>query len=200
MSPTLSPPAAVSPRVPSIKLLTIADVAALPTSLPSGDVRYELHDGSLIVMPPPGDLHAAVQSNIATQFKIQGEFPGHGRARSEVGIVLRIAPDRLVGADAAFIVKASLPLRKSPEGYLETIPELVVEIRSPNDTGPEIRDKIADYLTAGVHVVWDADPETESITAHRPGQPPEVFSPTDTLAVPDVIPGFNVIVSSLFRD
>ena len=200
MSQTLAPPTPVATRPPATKLLTIADVAALPTRLPSGDVKYELDDGRLVVMPPPGDLHAAVQSNIATQFKIQGEFPGHGRARSEVGIVLRIAPDRLVGADAAFITKASLPLRKSPEGYLETIPELIVEIRSPNNTTREIQEKIADYLAAGVRVVWDADPETETIVVHRPGQAPVVLASTETLTVPDVIPGFQVVVSSLFRD
>ena len=38
---------------------------------------------------------------------------------------------------AAFILTASLPVRQSTEGYLETIPEIVVEVRSKNDTGRE---------------------------------------------------------------
>ena len=151
-------------------------------------------------MPPPGDTHGAVQSNIATQFKIQGEFAGHGKARTEVGVVLRRGPDRLVGPDVVFVNVASLPLRKSPEGYLETIPELVVEVRSPNDTGPEVQSKVNEYLAAGVRVVWVADPARQTITAHRVGIPPKTFGPTDMLTIPDIIPGFQAQVADLFRD
>ena len=67
-------------------------------------------------------------------------------------------PDRLVGADAVFIANSSLPIRESSEGYLETIPDLVVEVRSKNDTLPAVQRKVDDYLTAGVKVVWVVDP------------------------------------------
>ncbi|HEV3440659.1 MAG TPA: hypothetical protein VG122_25105 [Gemmata sp.] len=35
------------------RLLTVADLAALPRSLPSGDVCYELDRGKLIIPGPP---------------------------------------------------------------------------------------------------------------------------------------------------
>jgi hypothetical protein len=35
--------------------LTAADLAALPTDLPSGSVKYELDDGRLVPMSPPGN-------------------------------------------------------------------------------------------------------------------------------------------------
>jgi Uma2 family endonuclease len=35
-----------------------------------------------------------------------------------------------------------LPAKLSREGYFETIPDLVVEIRSKNDTTPEIETKV----------------------------------------------------------
>jgi Uma2 family endonuclease len=200
MSSTLAPSLPITPPRPSAKLLTIADVAALPRTLPSGDVRYELDDGRLIVMPPPGDIHGAVQSNVVTQLKIQGEFRGLGRARTEVGLVLRRNPDRLTGPDAVFITAALLPLRRSTEGYLETIPELVVEVRSPNDTGAEVQAKVDEYLAAGVRVVWIADPENQTVIAHRANQPAQAFGPADKLTVPDVIPGFQVAVADLFRE
>ena len=41
-----------------------------------------------------------------------------------------------------------MPIRESREGYLETIPELVVEIRSKNDSSAEINQKIAEYLAS----------------------------------------------------
>lgn len=200
MSTTLAPSVPPTPSLPAIKLLTIADVAALPRTLPSGDVRYELDDGRLIVMPPPGDIHGAVQAKVSAALVAGGENKGHGRARAEVGLILRRNPDRLTGSDAVFITTASLPLRRSSEGYLETIPELVVEIRSPNDTGPTVQAKVDEYLAAGVRVVWVADPAGQTVTVHRPNQPPQVFGPTDTLTVPDVIPGFQYPVADFFRD
>lgn len=182
------------------RLLTAADLAALPSELPSGTVLYELDNGRLIIMPPPGDIHGAVEANFAAELKIQGERKGLGKARSgDVGVVLWRDPDRVVGADAAFVANSSLPIRRAPEGYLETIPDLVVEVRSKNDTQPEIDAKVTDYLTAGVRVVWVADPERQTVTAYRSGQQPQVFSAADELTVDDVIPGFRVSVDSLFQ-
>ena len=80
------------------------------------------------------------------------------------------------------------------EGYLETIPELVVEVRSKNDTWAEIHRKVAEYLAAGVHVIWVPDPEARTVTEFRPNQPERVYLEDDTLAIDDVIPGFRLAV------
>src|SRR5438874_944413 len=145
------------------RLFTVADLEALPSELPTGPILYELDNGRLIAMPPPGDLHGAYELNIGAALKYQGERRGFGKARSgEVGVILRRNPDRVVGTDALFIATASLPIRRSPEGYLETIPDLAVEVRSKNDSRPYLERKVADYLAAGVKVVWLADPTTRT--------------------------------------
>jgi Uma2 family endonuclease len=188
-----------APPTATAWLLTAADLAVFPRTLPSGDVRYELDDGRLVITAPPGDAHGAAASNIVTELKIQGERAGHGKARDEVAVILRRNPDRVVGPDAVFIANRSLPLRLSSEGYLETIPDLVVEVRSKNDTQPEIDRKVAEYLAAGVGVVLVADPATRTVIAHRPNRPPQTFAAADTLTIPDVIPAFRATVSSLFE-
>jgi Uma2 family endonuclease len=185
---------------PSRRLLTAADLAALPSELPSGTVLYELDYGRLVTMPPPGDIHSAADGKVYYHLYAQGESRGLGKARTEVGIVLARNPDRIVGADAAFIANASLPIRRSAEGYLETIPELVVEVRSKNDTLPEVQRKVEEYLAAGVRVAWVADPDARTITAHRRGQEPQVFTETDTLTIEDVIPGFKLLVADVFKE
>ncbi|HEV3440660.1 MAG TPA: Uma2 family endonuclease [Gemmata sp.] len=126
-----------------------------------------------------------------------GEDRGHGEARGEVGIVLQRNPDVLVGADAAFVLNKSLPVRRSPEGYLETIPELVVEVRSKNDFRPEIAAKNAEYFDAEVELVWVIDPDARTVTAHRRGVPDHTFQQTDTLTC-HLIPGFAVPIAHLF--
>jgi len=185
----------------SPKLFTVADVAELPSELPSGTVLYELDNGRLLTMPPPGDVHGAVEGNLITALKIQGEQRGLGKARSgDVGVILWRNPDRLVGADALFIANGSLPIRHSPEGYLETIPDLVVEVRSKNDTLPAIQRKVDDYLTAGVKVVWVVDPAARTVTAHRRDVAPQVFLEDDTLTIEDVIPGFQLLVRDAVQE
>ena len=200
MSATTAPSVPVPAWLPATKALTIADVAALPRTLPSGDVKYELDDGRLVVMPPPGDIHGSAQNKFGSALLIQGEAKGFGKSRTEVGLILRRNPDRLVGPDAVFVAAASLPLRRSPEGYLETIPELVVEIRSPNDSDPEVQAKVNEYLAAGVRIVWVADPDRQTVTTYRMGQAPQILGPTELLTIPDVIPGFQALVADLLRD
>lgn len=196
MSTATLPPPSGSPTVHG-PLLTAADVARLPRTLATMDVDYELHDGRLIVMAPPGDIHGRRQARFSAFLFLHGEQPGHGQVRAEVGVLLRRNPDHLLGPDAAFLTTAQLPPRLSPEGYLLTVPALVVEIRSKNDTQPEIDAKVRDYLAAGAVLVWVADPDARTVTAHRANQPPAVFTVTDTLTADPVIPGFTVPVAEL---
>jgi Uma2 family endonuclease len=154
----------------------------------------------VLIMAPPGDVHGAVQSVIATELMIQGERKGHGKVRTEIGIVLWRDPDRVVGADVAFIAKKSLPLKIAREGYLETIPELVVEIRSKNDSIAYMRRKVEHYLKARVEIVWVVDPATKSVTIHRAETEPVTLGVADTLQGGDLIPDFSLPVADVFRE
>jgi Uma2 family endonuclease len=163
-------------------------------------VRYELDNGRLIIMPPPGDIHGAVEANIVTDLKVQGERCGHGKARSgEVAVILWRDPDRVVGADVIFIARRSLPIRLSKEGYLETIPDLAVEVRSKSDSLRAVLAKVKDYLAAGVRVVWVADPAARTVTVYRRRHKPRVLKEGDTLTIEDLFPGFQMAVSAIFE-
>src|SRR3990170_3642691 len=180
----------------SARLFTTADLEALPTDLPSGPIDYELDNGRLVlIMVPPGNIHGAAQSNIATHLKVQGEFKGHGKARTEVGVVLWRNPDRVVTPDVLFIAAKSLPIRTSPEGYLETISELVVEVRSKNDSLRYVERKVRHYLKAGVEVVWVVDPARKTVAVHTSQGEPASFDETGTLTLPGLIPDFSLPVA-----
>jgi Uma2 family endonuclease len=191
----------IEPQAPrSQRLLTAADLAALPAELPSGPVKYELYDGRLVLMAPPADEHSLIQHRIGVALYKYAESLGLGEARSEVGIILRRNPDRVVGPDAALVASRSLPVRRSPEGYLETIPELVIEIRSKNDTPAELRDKVHEYLQAGVQIVWVVEPQSKSVTVFRSRESPHDLKAGDVLTAERVISGFQVPVAELFTD
>ena len=114
--------------------------------------------------------------------------------------MLERKPDHLVGAHAAFITSQSLPQRETPEGYLETIPELIVEIRSKNDTAKAIAEKVVDYLQAGAKLIWVLDPAVEAVAEHRPNSQPKTVQKSDKLTCDDIIPGFRLMLTDLFRE
>jgi Uma2 family endonuclease len=185
---------------PIERLFVIADLEALPTELPSGPIDYELDNGRLVFVVPPGDVHGAVQVNIATQLKIQGDLKGHGKVRTEVGVVLWRKPDCVLTPDILFISKKSLPLQRSREGYLETIPNLVVEIRSKNDSLKYVQRKVQQYLKAGVEIVWVADAERKTVTAHTATSAPKTYVESDKLKLPRLVPGFSMRIADVFRE
>jgi Uma2 family endonuclease len=194
VTPVMAPTATPVPR-----LLTAADLAALPDELPSGPAKYELDDGRIIFMPSPGDVHSAVSSNVVAHLKVQGEWAGHGKARDAVSVILRRNPDRVVGTDACFMTNASLPQKLSPEGYLETIPDLVVEVRSKNDTMAELERKAGEYLVAGAKLVWVIDPIRSVAVVYQAGHAPRTLGPAEELTAEGIIPGFRLSVGDALR-
>lgn len=198
MTSATAPPMPLSPPAsPTERLLTVADLAAMPTSLPTGDVEYELNDGRLVIMPPPGDIHGEAAVRIGSFLFTGAELKGHGVARGEVGVILRRNPDRVVVPDACFIGNASLPVRRSPEGYLETIPDVVVEVRSKNDSLPAIESKAAEYLAAGVKLVWVIDPIRKLAAVYEPSKSPVTLGPDDELTAEPIVPAFRLKVGDI---
>ena len=148
-------------------------------------------------MAPAADIHSMKQLKVGVILTLEGQRKGLGEARVESAIILRRNPDRVVVADAAFLTTDQFPLKHSKEGYLETIPKLVVEVKSKNDSWPEVESKVAEYLAAGVELVWVLDQKSSAIRAYVADQPTRVFAATDTLTAP-FLPGFAVPVADFF--
>ena len=191
-------PSAVRMPRPWPRLLTVADLAKMPTSLPDGDVRYEPDNGDLVVLALPGFEHSRRQNKADRYLTVEAELKGLGLSCPEVSVVLRRNPDRVLGPDVAFLTTDQLPVRLTREGYLETIPKLVVEIRSKSDTLAEIESKVAEYLAAGVVEAWVLDPENRTIAKHR-GDGVVRLATTEWLTS-DLLPGFRVAVQLFFAD
>ena len=194
----------IAPNLPPLpppkpRLLTVADLAALPDELPSGPIKYELDNGNLVVIAPPGDTHGAAQNKIGAYLFLHGELVGHGKAYGEVGVILRRNPDRVVGPDACFVANASLPVKLSAEGYLETIPDIVVEVRSKNDTISELERKAGEYLAAGAKLVWVIDPLRSVVVVYEAGHAPRTLGPADALTADGIIPGLRLSITDALR-
>jgi Uma2 family endonuclease len=96
------------------------------------------------------------------------------------------------------------PIPKHHMGYIHGFPIFAVEVRSESDYGPaadrEYEEKRGDYFAAGTEIVWDVDPEAETISAYRSSDPttPTVYRVGDVADAEPVLPGWRLNVSELF--
>jgi len=77
------------------------------------------------------------------------------------------------------------------------VPDLAIEVVSPNDRFSLINKKVKQYLADGVELVWVIDPQEQNMYVHRTGQT-AILSEDETLDSGAVLPGFSVTVRDLF--
>ncbi len=84
------------------------------------------------------------------------------------------------------------------KGAIPQIPDLAVEIQSPDDSVDMMREKAAYYLGNGSRMVWLIYPEKRIVEVYQAGKTIELLVPGDTLNGGDVLPGFTLAVSDIF--
>jgi Uma2 family endonuclease len=108
-------------------------------------------------------------------------------------------PDRVRKPDAAFISFERMPVATyEDEGYCTFVPDLVVEVISPNDLSEEVEAKKDEWLEAGVKSVWIVNPGVRTVRIERQDGSYARYRYGDTLADEAVLPGFAVAVAELF--
>jgi len=83
-------------------------------------------------------------------------------------------------------------------GYMPIVPDLAVEVISPNDMVYDVDEKVKEYLDAGFPLIWIADPKARTITVYQPGRRPVIHTGDDEMAAEAVLPGFRCKVGDFF--
>src|SRR5688500_1678314 len=166
---------------------TPEDLLRLPDA-----VSYELVDGKLV------ERHMGMGSAwVAMRL---GQKIGRYLEANPVGVIFGAeasyqcypnAPEKVRKPDLSFVRSGRLDLRDLPKGHCRIPPDLAIEVTSPNDLAYEVEDKVAEYLGAGVPLVWVLDPPTRTVRVYRPPSSPLgsgiVLRETDTLSGEDVL-------------
>ena len=108
-------------------------------------------------------------------------------------------PDRLRKPDVSYISVDRLPSGTAAKGHCPIVPDLAVEVISPNDLSEEVEAKVAEYLRAGVRLVWVVHPQTKTIRIHRANGTVQDLRLHEEVSGEDVILGFRCPVSEFFR-
>ncbi|HVL13328.1 MAG TPA: Uma2 family endonuclease [Gemmata sp.] len=162
----------------------------------------EVIEGEVKEIPMPQPLHGRVCTKA-------GRFLDEFAEANQLGVVcsndtfvlIRREPLQVRGADVVFWGKAKAPDGVPAKGMITAAPDLCVEVVSPTNTWSEVFTKVGEYLGIGVPAVVVLDPDTRTASVYRnlPGQGQQIFNSGDTLAIPDVLPGFAVPVARFFE-
>jgi Uma2 family endonuclease len=167
-----------------------------------GDVGpCELIDGRVVPMRPTSARHGAIESRLAAllrAFLRERGREGHVLV-GEVGVITRRGPDRVRGADLAFVSKARLP-GDPPDGFLEVAPDLIVEVMSARDAWQDVREKIEEFFALGVDRVWVVEPKLRKVLVFKSQAEFRAFGESDTLEGEGALEGLRVTVSQIFQD
>lgn len=176
------------------RLVTAEELAQIPND----DYHYELVEGRVIRVSPPGSRHAVLATRIAILLGQYVEAHDLGAVMTPAGFTLATNPDTVREPDIAFVSRERIPQSGVPDGFWLGPPDLAVEIRSPGDRQSEIQAKVTDYLARGVRLVWVIDSRQQTVTVHQGRSAPVIRGIDDLLETGDVIPGFRCAVRRVF--
>lgn len=141
--------------------LTVDDWFAMPDD----GRQYELFEGVLILVTPPGRRHQDILRRLIVTFdRLTAAHGGYvGFAPMGVALAARfgLEPDLVYVAPGREDVLT--------DRGVEGIPDLVVEVLSPSTQAFDRGTKLRTYLELGVPEVWIVDPEARTVSVHHPG-------------------------------
>lgn len=167
--------------------------------------RYEVVNGQIVEIPPMS-FYACEVANLLNdafcRYRISNDL-GRSRVEMQFRLPLPEDPDRCRVPDVVFVSyerwprQQKLPLRGQA---FDVVPDLAVEVLSPNDVAVLMLAKVREYLRAGVRLVWLIYPETQEVHAYDPQGQVKVFLNTDHLTCEEILPGFRLPVATLFPE
>lgn len=167
-------------------------------ALPEGDVNYEFVDGQAVPKVSPKYFHSTLQA--ALLLLIRTWCKDKGRVGSEWAILLkRQGKDWAPVPDLTYISYERLPKSWKRNEACPALPDLVIEIISPDQTMKEFEDKAKDYFVAGVSRVWVVDPEGISIRVFFPDGFSQVYRDTTSI-VDALLPGLELTTRQVFEE
>ncbi len=166
-------------------------------------VNYELVDGNLVERHMGSESSAiALAVGIVLGRFVKDHKAGHVFTTDCGYRCFPGAPEKVRKPDVSFIGLGRLPQERPPEGYIDIAPDLAVEVLSPGDLAYEIDEKVAEYLSAGVKLIWVVNPRTRTVRIHRPQNaqrgPISILGDRDTISGEDVLPGLECRVEEFF--
>ncbi|MBD1883460.1 Uma2 family endonuclease [Microcoleus vaginatus] len=175
--------------------LTLEEFLALPEG--EGDIIYELIDEQAVPKMSPKKFHSRLTRSLIKLLEQWGD------ERGEIGVewavkLTRHGRDWVPVPDLLYVSYQRLSPDWNQDEACPVVPELVIEIISPEQTFGQLAAKARDYLDAKVLRVWIVDSKARSITVFYPDAPPQTYR-GDTLLKDPLFEGLEFTAEQLFQ-
>lgn len=165
-----------------------------------GEGTFELVRGEVISLPPAMPIHGFVCATIAILLGNFGRQSGLGYVlTNDTAVVTERNPDSVRGADVSFYREDRWHHSKLGNSLPPVPPTLIVEVYSPGNRRGQVLQKVDEYLSAGVSVVWVVYPKNRTVAIYRAlDEPPVVLQESDRIEGLAELPEFSCLVADFF--
>jgi Uma2 family endonuclease len=177
-----------------IVTITLAEFEAFSAQHP--DRRFELVHGEIIEKVPTEEHGAIVAKLIAVLYTFVAQFK-LGRVTTETRHRSPTDPTNSRMPDIAFTRRERLKTLVT-QGAVLHMPDLAIEVKSPDDTYKQMREKATYYLQQGAALVWLIYPEKQLVEVYTETTQ-DILDENDTLTGGAVLPNFTLAVREIFE-
>ncbi|OCR02154.1 hypothetical protein BCD67_13530 [Oscillatoriales cyanobacterium USR001] len=152
--------------------------------------------GELIIMPPVGGDSGNRESELMIDLGIWNRQTNLGFTFSS-STVFKLPNGGDRSPDVAWIRRdrwqALTPEQRRK--FPPIAPDFVMELRSATDNLETLRQKMQEYMDAGVQLGWLINPQQQQVEIYRPGQQIEIRNLPTELSGENILPGFILSLS-----
>ena len=150
-------------------------------------------DGTLILMSPTGGTSGArnfhIYRHLATWIEDSGDGFGF-----DSSTMFKLPNGAYRMPDVAWVQRERFAALSAEErdGFVPLAPDFVIELRSPSDSLDVLKNKMNEYMRAGVRLGWLFDPETETVSIYQPNASTATLDRPDSVTAETVVDGFTL--------
>ena len=156
-------------------------------------------DGTIIIMPPTGGSSGNRNLHITRHLAEWVDEDGGGFG-FDSNTLFRLSNGATRAPDAAWVedgrYRALTPEER--DGMVPLTPDFVIELRSPTDALDTLKNKMNDYVRAGVRLGWLIDLQTETVTIYRGEVPPKTLDRPEIVEAETVVEGFSLPLTRIW--
>lgn len=176
-----------------------------PTAAVAGPAKeeplYEVVNGEKVALSPMSIYASWITSRIDRRIGSHAETHGLGTLVVEGLFILDPVKNLRRRPDVAFVSAEKWPVDQplSESGDWEMIPDLAVEVVSPNDIFQVVLARMREYFRLGVKQVWIVLPLDREIYIFDSSKDVRILTDVDDLDGGALLPGLRLSVGSLFQ-
>jgi Uma2 family endonuclease len=171
---------------------------ARPAAPPEAPL-YEVVNGQKVELPPMGAESTWIASALFGFLFPQVQRERIGHLVMEMLFILDGEANIRRRPDVAFVSGERWPVSQRPprQGDWDVVPDLAVEVTSPNDVLSDVLDKVGEYFGFGVREVWMVVPTRERIYVYDSRDQVRIVAAPAELETP-LLPGWRLSLADLF--